>query len=194
MYQIIHERPQDADQIEPLLETCFGAERTKKTAYKIRENLQPLPQLSLVAVDQDTVLATIRYWPITIGENTSALLLGPIAVMPSHQGEGMGVGLIRESLKLATELGHDIVVLVGDQDYYTRFGFSSAFDQGLLFPGPVEPSRFLVSELKSGALQDVTGMVEGARLDISTPGEMASAKDTKTLLQELSALAPPSQT
>ncbi len=161
MYQIIQQRPQDAAQIEPLLEACFGPERFKKTAYKIRKNLKPECGLSRVAVDGDTLLASIRYWPITIGAAVPALLLGPIAVMPSHQGEGIGVALIRESLELAKEQGHEIVVLVGDLDYYARFGFSSAFDRGLTFPGPVEQSRFLVSELVDGALEGVSGLVEG---------------------------------
>lgn len=161
MYQIIQQRPQDAVPIEALLETCFGPDRFKKTAYKIRENLEPVAGLSLVAVEGDTLLASIRYWPITIGATIPALLLGPIAVMPSHQGDGIGVALIQETLKLAKGQGHSIIVLVGSLDYYARFGFASAFDRGLTFPGPVEPSRFLVSELAPGALEGVSGLVEG---------------------------------
>ncbi len=191
MYQIIHERPKDADQIEPLLELCFGPERVQKTAYKIREKLAPLPELSLVAIDGDTLLGTIRYWPVVIDAKHSALLLGPIAVMPSHQGEGIGIALIRESLKLAKEFGHRIIILVGDQDYYERFGFNSAVKSGLSFPGPVDPARFLVSELIPNSLSDVTGLVLGDETREMVPAEKLIMDKSSDLFQHLSAFSPP---
>lgn len=193
MYQIIHERPKDADQIEPLLEICFGPERVQKTAYKIRENLEPLPELSLVAVDGDTLLATIRYWPVTIDEKHPALLLGPIAVMPSHQGEGIGIALIKESLKLAKEFGHRVIILIGDQDYYDKFGFRSAANAGLSFPGPVEIDRFLVCELVSNALSGVSGMVLGDENRDAHPAEKMPLDKSTELVQRLSAFSPPSE-
>lgn len=191
MYQIIHERPEDAAKIEPLLEVCFGPSRFEKTAYKIRENLSPLPELSLVAIEGDTLLATIRFWPVVIGSSFSAILLGPIAVSPDKQGEGIGIALIEESLKLAREFGHKAVILVGDPDYYKRFGFSSAYDKGLDLPGPVDAHRFLALELVKNSLSGTSGVVAGAPIPIGDRARHATEDETTTLFNELAALLPP---
>ncbi len=161
MYKISHEQPEDAATIEILLEKCFGPDRFRKTAYRIREGLVPAENLSLVAKQGDDLLASIRYWPITVGDVHDGLLLGPIVVAPERQGEGIGVALIRQSLKDAQDAGYGFVVLVGDPDYYQRFGFVSAVDKDMALPGPVEEHRFLVAELTEGALKDVSGLVAG---------------------------------
>jgi len=193
MYQIIHERPEDAAKIEPLLELCFGPARFEKTAYKIREKLTPISQLSLVAIEGDKLHGTIRYWPLVIDQAFSALLLGPIAVAPDKQGEGIGISLIEESLKLAKELGHKAVILVGDPDYYKRFGFSSAFAKRLDMPGPVDAHRFLVHELVDNSLFGVSGMVAGGELPPTHLGEYATADETAVIVGKLPSFLPPSE-
>ncbi|MEX0582880.1 MAG: N-acetyltransferase [Sneathiella sp.] len=188
---IIQERPGDAALIEPLLDECFGPDRFTKTAYKLRENIQPQPELSFVTIDGDSLLATIRYWPITIGEETSALLLGPIAVSPGLQGKGIGVGLIRKTMQVAMELDHRLIVLVGDPEYYGQFGFQNAAKLGFKLPGPVEERRFLVKECVPGALKDVSGMLAGASLTPQPPGRIAAQSKTTLLTDKLAALSPP---
>jgi len=190
MYQIIHERPEDAALIEPLLDKCFGPERFEKTAYKIRENINQLPELSFIVRDNGNLLATIRYWPLLIGGNAAAILLGPIAVEPDRQGQKIGVTLIRKSLALAQVLGHEIVVLVGDPEYYEQFGFQNASALGLEFPGPVAERRFLVKELADGAINGVSGMVEGLN-PASEP--MSEAMKSKEVVAGLSTFSPPAE-
>ena len=182
MPQFIQERPGDAALIEPLLDECFGPDRFKKTAYKVRENIAP---------QRERLLATIRYWPITIGGKTPALLLGPIAVSPRLQGKGIGVGLIRETLQVAQDLGHRLIVLVGDPEYYGQFGFENAARRGFLLPGPVEERRFLVKECVQGALKDVSGMLAGAPLTSLPPGRVATEAETERLTGQLAAFSPP---
>ncbi len=194
MLKILHERPTDAALIEPLLDKCFGAARFTKTAYKIREKISPFKELSFIVREETELLATIRYWPLVVGKDTQALLLGPIAVEPSRQGQKIGVNLIRTSLAVAQELGHQIVILVGDPDYYGQFGFVNAGELGLEFPGPVEPHRFLAAELVAGSLVGVDGLIEGASLPIVPAGHLASKKETEELLQRLSTFAPPADT
>ncbi len=194
MLKILHERPSDTALIDPLLDKCFGAERFSKTAYKIREKISPYKELSFVVRDDTDLLATIRYWPLVIGTDTKALLLGPIAVEPSRQGQKIGVNLIRTSLAVARELGHRIVILVGDPDYYGQFGFINAGALGLEFPGPVAPHRFLVAELVSGSLEGVSGRIEGGPLPTVPAGHLASQSETADLLQRLSTFAPPAYT
>ena len=169
MFKILPEVPQDADAIELLLDKCFGEERFKKTVYKVRQGLSPIPELMLVVrSDEGELLASIRYWPLVTGTGKKALLLGPIAVEPELQGKGIGVALIRYSLEKAKQLGHERVILVGDPEYYERFGFQAAAPLGLELPGPVEIRRFLICPLMDGALEGVSGLVGGDRAELAS--------------------------
>jgi GNAT superfamily N-acetyltransferase len=85
------------------------------------------------------------------------LLLGPIAVHPTHQGEGLGGLLINESLTEARRLGWERVLLVGDLPYYSRFGFEKL--SHVIMPPPTNPDRVLGFALKAGAWDHVGGPV-----------------------------------
>jgi predicted N-acetyltransferase YhbS len=87
--------------------------------------------------------------------NAPALLLGPVAVHPTRQGEGLGALLIEESLSGAA--GWDRVMLVGDEPYYGRFGFHRI--EGVEMPPPTNPARVLGRTLSPGAWNGVTGKV-----------------------------------
>lgn len=164
------EQPAHAGAIEALLDRAFGAKRTAKTVYRLRRGVAPVADLCVVALEENGALAgTIRYWPITIGGGLKALLLGPIAIAEHHRGDGLGGRLIRESLARAAELGHRIVLLVGDEPYYARFGFTRDKTLGLRLPGPVDLDRFLGLELTPGALAGVTGRV-GRAPSMAPPG------------------------
>jgi predicted N-acetyltransferase YhbS len=152
--------PDDHDAVEHLLDLSFGSDRRSKTSYRLREGNAPVSGLSLVVRDPGVRLAgTISFWPLAIGEaQTPALLLGPLAVHPDRQGLGIGLELMREGLARARAKGHGLVLLVGDEPYYSRVGFAR-LPQGLItLPGPVDPARFLFLELRPGALSGVSGL------------------------------------
>lgn len=154
------ERPEDSGGIELLLDSAFGPGRFAKTAYRLREGVAFLPELSLVAWEDGVMRGSLRFWPIEIGAaRTSALLLGPLAVDPGQRGRGIAVRLMELALEKATALGHRIVVLVGDEPYYARVGFSAAAAQELRMPGPVDRNRLLARELAAGALSGVNGVI-----------------------------------
>ncbi len=158
-FTIVPERPDDAALNAPLLDRTFGFDRTRRTVYRLREGVAPLAGLCFSAVAEDGgLLGSIRYWPIVIDE-TAAILLGPLAVEPGLQGQGIGKALVRHSLDSAVLQGHTICVVVGDPTYYRPFGFVSAAGQGLSLPGPVEPERFQVAALVPGALEEVYGVI-----------------------------------
>ncbi|MFX0542580.1 GNAT family N-acetyltransferase [Roseovarius sp. S4756] len=147
-------------EVEALLDLCFAPGREALSSYRLREGIPPVPGLSTVARDEAGILAgAIRYWPVRIGD-APALLLGPIAVHPTHQGEGLGAYLMRGSLAEAREQGWDRVMLVGDAPYYGRFGFARL--GRVEMPPPTNPDRVLGLDLAPGAWDGVAGKVTRA--------------------------------
>ena len=153
------EQPQDNAAIDALLDEAFGADRHRKQSYRYRHMTAPVGELCLVVREDDRLVATVRHWPVTIvGDDkmTPALLLGPIAVAADRRNIRIGDRLMRESLRRALELGHNIVLLVGDLSYYGRFGFRPAALRGITMPGE-QPHRLQLLELQAGALDGVSG-------------------------------------
>jgi predicted N-acetyltransferase YhbS len=160
MYQITTERPEDEAAIEQLLDKSFGANRHSKMSYRYRDGIDPVSDLRLVARDADAVVGTLRFWPVEIGlARTPALLLGPLAVTPTRQGEGIGGALMRQGLDMALWARHRIIVLVGDYGYYARFGFRAAWRHSLIMPGE-RMERLLVHGLVPDALAGVAGAIQ----------------------------------
>lgn len=149
--------------IEALLDRAFGPDRHTRTAYRFRDTVPPVDGLSLVARVDGRLVGTIRFWPVVVrgvdGDFQEALLLGPIAVEPALKGIGIGKALMREGLDRARALGHRLVILVGDFDYYSRVGFARVPAGGLTFPGPLDESRLLYLDLVPGALAGIEGEV-----------------------------------
>ena len=143
---------------EHLLDASFGPSRFEKTCERLREGRLAARGLALSAVDGEALVGTLRFWHVEAG-GASALLLGPLAVAGSHRKLGLGAALMRMGLERAQSLGHKAVILVGDEPYYSRFGFARAHAQALDLPGWYDPARFLGLELEPGALAHATGMV-----------------------------------
>jgi predicted N-acetyltransferase YhbS len=160
LYRLEEESDADWWEVEALYDLCFAPGRGALSSYRLREGIAPVPELCLVLRDEYSILAAvIRYWPVRVA-GQPVLLLGPVAVHPTRQGEGLGALLIQESLAEARRLGWERVLLVGDAPYYARFGF--AVIEGVRMPPPTNPDRVLGLELKKGAWQGVRGAVERA--------------------------------
>ncbi|WP_370301021.1 GNAT family N-acetyltransferase [Pseudooceanicola sp.] len=157
MIELKPEANADWWEVEALLDLCFAPGREALSSYRLRDGIPPVPGLSLVARDESGILiGAIRYWPVRV-DGAAALLLGPVAVHPTHQGEGLGAVLIRDSLAAATANGWQRVMLVGDAPYYSRFGFDKLEDVEM--PPPTNPERVLGQDLVPGAWTGVTGRV-----------------------------------
>lgn len=158
MITLAVETGEDWWEVEALYDLCFAPGREALSSYRLRDGVDPVAGLSVVARDADGILAgAIRYWPVMIGAVRS-LLLGPVAVHPTHQGEGLGRSLIEDSLQRAAPLGWQRVMLVGDASYYQRFGFEKL--AGVVMPPPTNPERVLGRALVEGAWDGVVGDVE----------------------------------
>lgn len=154
---------------EALLDRCLGERRTAKSSERLREGRLPAEGLALTAERDGIVVATVRLWHVEAG-GKAALLLGPLAVAPELQGEGLGRAMMREVIWRAACRGHGAVLLVGDAAYYERFGFSGDLTRDLAMPGPVERERFLGLELRDGALSGASGvLVATGRPDAAAP-------------------------
>jgi predicted N-acetyltransferase YhbS len=158
------EQPIDSESIERLHERAFGPGRFARTASRLREGASHLLDLSFTAMVGTLLVGSVRMTPVKAGE-VPALMLGPLTVEPAFESRGIGAALMRRSLDAAKAKGHTLVLLVGDEPYYSRFGFKRIPPQQLQLPGPVNPARFLALELVEGAMASVKGLVSPLPLD-----------------------------
>ena len=149
--------------VENLLDAAFGPARQARTAYRIREGMDWLPALSFAALDsQEMLCGTIQCWPVALIDPDSRahplLMVGPVAVLPGLQGEGYGKALMAAALGAidsGVEDGGALPlpqVLIGDEPYYGRWGFSAAHTKSWHCPGPYDPARLLVRSTNAGIL------------------------------------------
>ena len=155
---ILPETPDDAPAIEHLNARTFGPGRFAKSAYRIREEVAHIPELSFTARVGTLLVGSVRLSPILIGE-TRALLLGPLTVEPPFRDRGIGQALIVRALQEAKAKGHRLVLLVGDEPYYGKAGFKPVAKGLVTMTGPVDPARVLIAELVPGAFEGVSGAI-----------------------------------
>ena len=158
MVTIRHERPSDIAARDALLNQCFGGARFTKASERLREGRLPAEGLSFVATDRGRLAGTVRLWHVSAGPGRPALLLGPLAVRPDCRGRGIGAALMAYAIAEARARRHPEILLVGDEPYYARFGFSAAATGALSLPGPFERHRLLSLSL-AGERGTAAGLV-----------------------------------
>ena len=154
----------DAASVEALVERAFGPGRYAKSAYRLREGVDPVAGLSFVALEGGILRGSVRFWPVVIGPSR-ALLLGPLAVENAQRGRGIGVALMERGIAAARAEDWESIVLVGDEPYYARVGFAKLPPGRVRFPGPVDQSRILGLSLAAGALLNLSGEIRRPHLD-----------------------------
>lgn len=155
MFVITRETPEDWWEVEALFDLCFAPGREALSSYRLRDGVDPVADLCRVARDPGGVLAgAIRVWPVRAG-GAPTLLLGPIAVHPTRQSEGLGGALIRDVIAAAQ--GWDRAMLVGDAPYYARFGFRPL--RNIQMPPPTNPDRVLGVDIAPDAWRGIAGPV-----------------------------------
>lgn len=149
----------DPGMIEALLDRAFGEDRKSRTAYKVREGTEWLPALSHAVVDADNLLVgSIQVWPVALtdprGRRHPLLMVGPVAVVSERHNQGFGQALMAAMASGLDPQAPLPQVLIGDPDYYGRFGFHSAPARNWSLPGPFERHRLLVRADNPGILPD----------------------------------------
>lgn len=156
--------------VEMLLDAAFGPDRFTRTAYMIRGTGTPIAALSFAAVEDGVLVGSIQCWPIALIDDdrqSPLVMVGPVAVSPNRQGDGIGRSLVARVLDAAAANGLDrALMLIGDPDYYGRFfGFSAERTAFWDAPGPVERHRLLA---RGTAVPDTAGIL-GPRMAETIP-------------------------
>jgi len=159
-FQIRPELPEDDPIIDDLHETAFGPGRFARTAFRLREGVPHVPELSFVATVGDLLVGSVRLTAISV-DSSAVLLLGPLTVHPGHKSNGAGKDLVTRALSAAKDHGHQLVLLVGDAPYYGPLGFEKVPLGQITLPGPVDPQRVLAADL-AGVLPTTSGLARRA--------------------------------
>jgi predicted N-acetyltransferase YhbS len=173
MIHFADETTADVPARESLLDRVMGKARVLKPSERLRRGRAPARGLALVAREGSRLVGSVRLWNVAAG-GKPALLLGPLAVDTAMQGEGVGAGLMQLAIARARDLGHGGIILVGDPEYYARYGFTAAPTGGLVMPAPVERRRFLGLELAPHALDAAAGIIMATGAPIATPERIAA--------------------
>nr|WP_321460363.1 N-acetyltransferase [uncultured Cohaesibacter sp.] len=158
-FTLERELPLHVSAIEQLHRDAFGPGRFARTAFRVREAVDPDPSLSFVATSHGHLAGSVRLSPIRIGA-CRALLLGPLAVHPDFKNKGAGKLLMERAIEDAKGLDYCAILLVGDYDYYARFGFERVPMGLITMPGPVDPLRLLLLPFDEEAAGQCKGAVK----------------------------------
>jgi putative acetyltransferase len=149
------ERPGEAAAIERVHTLAFAQADEARLVRRL--NAEGFTVASIVAIDGDDVVGHVLFSRLSIPD-LNAVSLAPVGVVPDRQAQGIGSQLIRKGLETCTSLGADVVIVVGEPEYYTRFGFSLHVGEQFtcVWSGPY----FLALELRAGAVGSRTYAVE----------------------------------
>jgi putative acetyltransferase len=153
------EEPADLDAIRRVNERAFEGSAEADLVEALRA--KGAVTLSLVAVGDGRVVGHILFSPVRIESSSgsaAALGLGPMAVLPELQRQGIGSLLVRSGLDACRDSGHEGVVVLGHPLYYPRFGFVPASRYGITSPWDVPDPVFMAIELRPGALRNRAGV------------------------------------
>ncbi len=129
---------------------------------KLRKKPGYLPELSLVAEVDHTIIGHILFTPVSIrsdSKTTGSLALAPMAVLPAWQRKGIGGKLITEGLQAARKAGFSSAIVLGHPSYYSRFGFQPSVKWHIKAPFQVKEETFMAIELEEKALANAQGTV-----------------------------------
>lgn len=168
---IRQETPSDFDAVFHVVERAFhDAEftdhREQFLVQRLRNSTAFIPELSLVATHDGTIVGYVLMTKIVIRNNNrsfDSLALAPVAVLPEYQNQGIGGKLIEEAHRIARALNFASVIVLGHSEYYPKFGYRKATDFGIKLPFDVPDEYCMAIELMPGGLERISGTVEYPR-------------------------------
>ncbi len=158
MIEIREERPDDVTAVHDLNRRAFGQDQESNIVDALRANGAAL--LSLVATLNDRVVGHIMYSPVSVGSNVKGAALGPMAVLPECQCQGIGSKLIEAGNRKLQDAGCPFIIVVGHADYYPRFGFRPASEHGIKCEWDVSDDIFMLLVLDEAKMEGVSGLAK----------------------------------
>lgn len=144
----------DHEALDALLEAAFGQPDEARILRQLRDGGHLV--LSLVAESHGELVGQAAFSNIAVtgsGGTLNCACLAPMAVRPDRQRKGIGSALIQRGLGMLMERRTPAVLVVGDPEYYGRFGFRPETASWLLCPYPAPYFQGL--ELTTGALAEM---------------------------------------
>ncbi len=146
MIEIREEQPADIDAVRDLNRQAFDQEQEGRVVDALRD--AGAVTLALVAISDGVVVGHILFSPLPVGAEVGAAL-GPMAVRPAYQRQGIGSQLVAQGMERLRGRGCPFVVVIGHPEFYPRFGFGPAAEQGLTCEWEVPAEAFMVNILSS---------------------------------------------
>ena len=159
--RLLPEAKNDRKEVEQLLDLVFTPRRKLLSSYQLRGSTNKVNKLSYVIKDNsNNVVGSIRFWNIKIeGHSSRGLLLGPLAIHPIYQSEGLGEKLVLNGIEKARVDKWNWVVLVGDFEYYSKFGFSKDPTIGISIGDGFDTERLLGLDINGSFLEEAVGIL-----------------------------------
>ena len=157
--RLLLETKNDHIEVERLLDLVFTPRRKLLSSYQLRNSANKVDNLSYVIKDNSKkVVGSIRFWNVKVDSHSSrGLLLGPLAIHPIYQSEGLGEKLVLNGIEKAHSDNWNWIVLVGDLDYYSKFGFSKNPTRGISIRNSLDNSRLLGLDINDRFLEAAVG-------------------------------------
>lgn len=166
MITIRKENVDDYEAVYNVIKTAFEtAEHSdgneQDLVVALRKSNNYIPELSLVAIDNDKIVGYILFTKIKIGESEE-LALAPLGVLPEYQRQGIGSKLITEGHRIAKKLGYHYSIVLGSENYYPKFGYVPAIEYGIEAPFDVPSKNFMAIKLNESNVE-IKGIVKYAK-------------------------------
>jgi putative acetyltransferase len=149
----------DIQKIAKLNRAAFGQPGEADLVDELRT--QGALTISLVAEVEELVVGHIAFSPMQVEQQPQpgkALGLGPMAVAPAFQRQGVGMEMLLAGLDACRDFGADIVLVLGHPDFYSKVGFAPASRFGLQCEFPAPDEAFMALELVDGKLNHYSGV------------------------------------
>ena len=166
MFEIRKENKNDYNEVYNVIKKAFEtAEHSdgneQDLVVRLRKSRAFIPELSLVAVEENKIVGYILFTKIKIKDNIE-LALAPLAVLPEYQRKGIGKKLIETGHNIAKNLGYHYSIVLGSENYYSKMGYIPAIQYGIKAPFQVPDENFMAIKLNDTNIE-IKGTVEYAK-------------------------------
>ncbi|MCG7488784.1 N-acetyltransferase [Vibrio sp. Of14-4] len=154
------EAPADILTVDTLIKSAFDTESEANLVMRLRENGRRTLSL-VVSNDEGEIIGYVMFSPVTLnGEDLNWQGLAPLAIHEEYRCQGLAAELVKEGLASLKEFGYPVCVVLGDPNYYSRFGFEASEKYGFSCQWDVPSGAFQVLELSDNEFANRSGRIE----------------------------------